>query len=669
MAHSDIKAAPATILLIVLTVLGFWLRFRCLGCLGFHGDEDLTSLAVKALSDTGVPELPSGMIYLRFYPYQWLLAFSTWIFGFGEFSMRLPAVLFGTALIPASYWFARRTANEHVAILVAIGIALSFWQVDASRMARMYAPFFLFYLLAATAIYDAHFADRQRHWAPLALLLSLLALSIHQLAYSLAVLFLLAIPLNPNFKRSAALVCQAGVIAVAFIVSKKVEEHFFFRAADISGVVQPGSDTGAGIVAGLLKQIVLPDFGLLARVYHASAGGAVVLGALTLGLLALVWRKSSALEPWARAAGMIAVCCAALQQFNLAAIALALAVVLNRRDLATLRAPAWQAGAAAVALLFVVWAGTAFALSTVPGPDAVAPPGMRKALRQLVDYPNFRLFWSFVLERPLLALPLASGTLWCLGRIARRDPDPAALFLGGGFWSVLFANAVLETKFEFFRYNLHLDVFCMTLVAIGLVRLPALWSALTQRNRLELFAGQHLWALYAICAAVVVVGVRPESSWLGASRGYHETAWIYRALDMERHPDFKTPARYVHDHLEQGDRIFVFDPREFWNYLGHVDYWIYSDNYQSQTYFDGAEYRDMYLGVPVLTTLGSLDAALAEAPAGSNWLIYSRERLEHTPWVSDEIKAFVATLDDRIVYTGLDDSTVVVRLTRETGSR
>jgi 4-amino-4-deoxy-L-arabinose transferase-like glycosyltransferase len=92
--------------LIALTALGLYLRLRCLGCLGFRWDEDLTALTVKALSATGVPELPSGMIYIRFYPIQWIIASSVNAFGFSEFSLRLPSVLFGTALIPTGYWVA-----------------------------------------------------------------------------------------------------------------------------------------------------------------------------------------------------------------------------------------------------------------------------------------------------------------------------------------------------------------------------------------------------------------------------------------------------------------------------------------------------------------------------------------------------------------------------------
>ena len=74
--------------IICLSLLGFYLRYRCLGCLGFRWDEDLTSLAVKTLLDKGVPELPSGMIYFRFYPYQWIIAAPVTWFGFSGATVR-----------------------------------------------------------------------------------------------------------------------------------------------------------------------------------------------------------------------------------------------------------------------------------------------------------------------------------------------------------------------------------------------------------------------------------------------------------------------------------------------------------------------------------------------------------------------------------------------------
>ena len=52
-------------LLAAIVALGAYLRLAHLGALGFRWDEDLSGLAVRAILEKGVPQLPSGMIYLR----------------------------------------------------------------------------------------------------------------------------------------------------------------------------------------------------------------------------------------------------------------------------------------------------------------------------------------------------------------------------------------------------------------------------------------------------------------------------------------------------------------------------------------------------------------------------------------------------------------------------
>lgn len=657
--------APATyIVLAILTILGFWLRFRCLDCLGFHSDEDLTSLAVKALSAKGVPELPSGMVYLRFYPYQWVLALSTQVFGFGEFSMRFPAVLFGTALIPVAFVFARQLSTDRIALLVALGIAFSFWQVDMSRMARMYAPFFLLFTLAAIAIYRAHYMNTDRLWSPVALLLCFAALTLHQLGYALAVLYLLAIPVNANVRRSIALFFQAGCIGVGFVLIKKFQESYFYRAIETHSATQyqPASE-GGSVLAALLDQVSLPDITLFSNTILALLPLAVIYVALAVAVCVWIWRNTASMETWPRIAGYLAVFFACFQQFNLSVALLASMIALDTSGISILRTAAWRRFAVALGILLVAWVAIVLAVSgQVFAAPELADLGSRKLFRMLVDYPNFRLFWSYVLERPLLALPLLTGTLWCLDRVSHRPPAPAALFLVGGFWGILFANAILETKFEFFRYNLHLDVFYITLVVYGIVRFPDLWRALAGSADPNRGQSHRAWPWYTAAAVIVIVGVRAESAWLSGSRDYVETSWPYTALGLDYHPDFRSPAEFVSEHLAPSDRIFVFDPREYWNYIGRVDYWIYSDNYQSQTFFDGTHYRDLYVGVPVLNSLTSIEDALREANQGSNWIIYSRRRLERTPWVSGEIKDFISSLDDHIVYTARDGVTVVIQL-------
>lgn len=652
--------------LVVLTIIGFWLRYRCLGCLGFRGDEDLTSLAVKALSEKGVSELPSGMIYLRFFPYQALLAQSTEWLGFSEYSMRLPSVFVGTLLIPAGYYFASKLTNRTIGLLVAFGIALSFTQVEVARAARMYAPFYLIYAITVYTIYRAHYANAEKLWSPLALLLCLATLTIHQLGYSLAILFVMAIPVNPTLQRSITLVAQAAAVAVAFFGIKQYQEQNFYRAIDLASAHNTSEPVagGGGLIAAILDQVALPDLSLLTQLVGASSLLTVFYAAAVIAAFVLYWRASGALGALERAAGFLALLFAATHQFNLTLIALGLMIVAGQKGLTTMRDRPWLVATSLSGGLFALWLLLIGAVSALGvGQFDITEIGFRKLARLLVDYPNFRLFWSFVTERPLLALPLALGTLWAIDACARKRPKPEALFLIAVFWAVLFANGALKTKFEVFRYNLHVDIFFLTLCAIGVLRLPEILDALGLHN---VFSGSRQPGnkmLVGITLLLTVVSVRPDMALLTSSRGYYEEGPYYEFTGLNRYTDFSSAAAFVAERRDEDDLILVFDPREYWNYIGHVDYWIYSDNYQSQTHLVSGVYRDLYVDVPLLHTKNDVETVIDNMQAGDAWFVYTRSRLDRSPWISAEIKAYIRTLDDQVVYTGRDRDTVVIRLT------
>ena len=656
-------------LLVLVVALGFWLRYHCLGCLGFHGDEDLTSLTVKALSETGVPELPSGMIYLRFYPYQWLLSLSTKWFGFSEFSMRLPGVIFGTALIALAYYVTRKMLNRRIGLIVAIAVAVSFEQVEVSRTARMYAPFVFVYLLAAYAIYQAHYENIDKLWSPVAILLCILALTLHQLAYSLAIFYLAAIPLRPDTRRSIALVSQAAFVGVSFILIKKFQEHYFYRARSLAGesaALTQGTQEGGGVLQSLLDQIALPTFPLLPQLASGSPALAAVLAVTTVFIIVWCWHRSGDLQPAERLLGTLAVAFASVHQFNLVLAAMATLMIVGRKGIKALRNASFLRYAIVAGVLFVVWMIVAIlAASQADGEYQATGRALRQSLRSLVDYPNYGLFWSFVVERPLLALPLALGTLWGLDRLASKAPDANFLFLLAGFWGVLFANGMLETKFEFFRYNLQLDVFFLILTVVGILSLPSIYASLRGTTLHEVSAGisNHGWLWAA--GMIVILGVRPDMAFLTSHRAHYEDGWIYARTGMTRSPDFQAPAQFVRDRLQPADRVFVFDPREYWNYIGRVDYWIWSDNYQSQSYHTDSGYRDLYLGIPIVHTLDDLLDLIDRNRDGQVWILYARSRLDRTRWVSQDIKHFVRSLDEHVVFEGRDRDTVVISINRE----
>lgn len=652
--------------LVGITLLGFYLRFRCLGCLGFRWDEDLTSLAVKALIEKGVPELPSGMIYLRFYTFQWLIAGSVKIFEFSEFSMRLPAVIFGTAIIPTTYWIAAKLFDRKIALIVAACIAFSFWQVEMARTARMYAPFFLVYLLAAYAIFVAHFRNPEKVFSPWILPLAILALTIHQLAYSLAILLLLAIPLRKSAWRTLSLITQSAVIGMAFIAIKAIEQRFFELPRTTGQAVDKSALAGddSGPLGALLQQVSLPNFDLLSQLLDAYPIAvfvyflAIVLSALPLFRMAL--RNGPAIS----VPIFVALGCAMAHQFNLALAALALLLIATNTGIRGIKQRVWYLPALYCLVLFLFWLA-ALAVITISSAAEIpmAGQGLRKLVRALVDYPNFRLFWSYLIERPLLSIPIVIGTLWGLDKIARDRTDATALFLVGGFWLVLFANGILETKFEFFRYNLHVDPFFLMLVVVGLFAIPDLMSKLDISIAGGLAHFEKTRRYTVAVTLIAVLGVNPAAAVLTSARDYSEQSFPYPLLGLASYDDFKTTAAYVSAHREPGDIILVLDPREFWNYIGEVDYWIRSVNFESQTYLQQGRARDLYVGIPVLHDVDDVRAAIAGREGKSAWILFSRARVARTPSLSPELRTFLLNLEDRSVYEGRDRQTVVIQVT------
>jgi hypothetical protein len=651
--------------ILLLAAVAAYLRFHCLGCLGFRWDEDLTALAVKALAMTGTPELPSGMIYTRFFPYQHLMAMSVNLLGFSEFSMRLPSVLFGLALIPLAWFVLSRILDRRIATIVAIAIGLSFMQVEMARTARMYAPFFVVFLIAAYAIWQSYYADRERLFSPWPLLLAMLALSIHQLAYSLALFLVLAIALNPTPRRTLSLVAQAGTIGVAFLSTRKLQDYFFYRAERLAGTDEmvQGPD-GGGMLASVLAQISLPDLSLFSAVLGAS-GGQIVLGILGLFTALLIFWCIRGRQPndWLVVPFTVAtLAAAALYQFNLVAVLLGLYLIASRQGVAAMRAPIWRRLVIASSALLVTWLVLIYVFAaTGTSPPGADPELLRQLIRRLVDYPNFRLFWSFLLEYPVLAPALLLGTLWGIDRMAQRPVDPAALFIVGGFWSVLFVNGILTTKFEFLRYNLHVDVLFLATCTTGVLFLPELLERLgirklAARNEAE----ERAWLISA--GVILVLGVNPLAAFLTSHRDYHEDGAVYRALDLDSYQDFATPGTFVRDRVMPEDRIFVIDPREYWNYIGRVDYWIASDNFESQTYRRDGRHYDLYVGVPVLADVSSIRSTLREMDAGDAWFLFSRARVARTRSLTPALKAFFADLEAQVAFTGGDQETLVVRI-------
>ena len=151
------------IILLLLMLLGFWLRAHNLDAFSFWTDEGLTpersGYPVAQILRNDI--LIQGVVTKDTHPplYYLILHLTRGLFGVSDFAFRYPSVLFGVLLIPLLYQLGRRLASPSprpslggrvVGLLAALLLTVSPLHVYYSQEARMYS---LLALLATAMSY------------------------------------------------------------------------------------------------------------------------------------------------------------------------------------------------------------------------------------------------------------------------------------------------------------------------------------------------------------------------------------------------------------------------------------------------------------------------------------------------------------------------------------
>ncbi|MFA6446203.1 MAG: glycosyltransferase family 39 protein [Candidatus Paceibacterota bacterium] len=139
------------LILVLVIIVGFFIRINHLGRQSLWIDEGFTINAVQATLEHGYPLLDSGEEYWGMPLATYTSALSVMVFGFDPFSpssARLPAVLFGTALILIVFLLTQALFKDKIlALLPTIIIAFSAWEIAWSRQVRGYAALSFFVIL------------------------------------------------------------------------------------------------------------------------------------------------------------------------------------------------------------------------------------------------------------------------------------------------------------------------------------------------------------------------------------------------------------------------------------------------------------------------------------------------------------------------------------------
>lgn len=93
-----------------------------------------------------------------------LMKFAIWSFGEREWTVRLPAVIFGAATIPAFYWVTRLAFPRVASLCAALLLAVSYHHIFFSQNGRGYTAYLLFSILSTGLLVRGLQEDRARTW-------------------------------------------------------------------------------------------------------------------------------------------------------------------------------------------------------------------------------------------------------------------------------------------------------------------------------------------------------------------------------------------------------------------------------------------------------------------------------------------------------------------------
>jgi hypothetical protein len=640
--------------------VGAYLRLAHLGALGFRWDEDLSGLAVRAILEKGVPELPSGMVYLRGGLFSYLMAASASVFGFGEFALRLPAALFGIALIVAAFAFGAALFGRGVGLITAALLAVSFWDIDLARYARFYSAFSVLYVLTLYAIWQFRVKTPSTSGGVLCVALALLTLSLHDLAYSLALAFFYPLVLRgPSAWRSLREwlwpVASSAVLAVFYLGWRE----YVLASRALPALAESAAGAGAAREVDELGRsfIALPAMPLLAGMIEREPLFVPLLVLFcTVAAVAIAFRSGS--PPLERALIVLIGVLASVQLFNLALLGAFALAFAKRSGLPALRSAEVLSAAALIGAAFVAWVIAVLAVGLDVSP--LEPLTLKSVVRELLDFPYFYVFWGFPNEWPLAAAVASIGALVAFHRAARGG-DAAAGFALLALTGPIVGNALFSSPFELFRYNAAFNTLFFVFVALAFVH----WRELVPAWRPTLPRSLSRPAAALGTATLVVLAtaydLNPVRGWLAVERQYTNDGALYRTFGVTAYSDFKTTADYVARHAAPHDLIVTPDSREYYNYLGRVDLWLRSGRYEDQSYVRKGKRRDLYVDTPLVSTLSELEAALT-TPNRTKWVLASSAVLADpkTP-VAAEIRAFLRGAEQSVVYVGLDRDRKVYR--------
>ncbi|HWW20933.1 MAG TPA: glycosyltransferase family 39 protein [Steroidobacteraceae bacterium] len=601
--------------LIVVMIVGAWLRFWGLATWGLAGDEKTMALPTLHILQFGTPHMPAGMLYPRAVAQLYMMAASASIFGLSEWAFRVPSVLCGIALIALAYPLGRRFLSPSWNFAFVVTVALLPALIADSQEARMYI-FMVACLAGYTELVFRWESTGRTGYLLAAVLVMLLSLQFHVLSVFAGFLLLF-----PGLVRGDARKLWLGALALAFVgccfalLNRWIDSCYPPRMHSGLARTEGASHlqllrSGLGFAFALLEVALAAGIAWLTARKVPTRGIGLLVGCLVFaGLVAEL--------------GL---------HFHLGAVLLLIALVVAKRQ--GMRILPY---ALLIVLLTAVVAGAEFAwLHTLTGDPA------RKIIGALLGEPSFWSFLRAATYSPLAWSVVFLGLVYALWQVAQRRAVPDYwLFFVLAVWLPLFGLGFFSWYFEV-RYT---EFALLPVLLVTFALLQQVFSRATTRA-----AGAPL--VLALIAAALIINPLELIHSVGPNPATH--------------PDHKGAAAYIRSlHLAPNDILVAEDTLEQTYYLGHVDYWLHGrfDALQFVQSKHG-ELRDIYTDTPLIGTGDELQALIQRHDRGTIYVIGSGEDYidDRRYMRSDGIYEVMQQPEFQQIFLGSDRTTRVWRI-------
>jgi len=604
---------------VVLVLLGVYSRFKGLGLSALAADEYYLANSINRIVQFGVPVRDCGGYYVRGILQQYLSAPFLLYGSNDEYYLRLIPVVFSIGAIYAAFLIGRLVVDETTGCVIAILLALSLWQIEFARFARMYAPFSALFLWT---IYFCILDLRQKGkgnakwWA---ILVAFITVFVYEGAiFAILLLFLVAIiqPSAMSIGRWCVIILL-GLFAVAY-------QLFDFRKW---GAQVSSSPEDQPVLRGL--PIELPNL-LFPGLLDSSVG---LAGILCLGLpaviLTIVWLRigfqpnRTINERWLVAGFIGALVLSLLNLFGLlAAFAMALALLIRAHsthiDLRANRLLMIVTGMfIAFSLAFWIFVLPDINESMLLSGKTTNGPFTLGVKWQLFGYPDVqkKILWVWQNVMPVQVAVLAALMVWLVWRLFRpkSTPDLATIFLLIIVIVSALLMAVLKQPEMSTRYTFFLHAVLIILAGISLHHIACILPA--KLNLLRLILPLALFVFISEdynWSRLISIDSDKNLYRIGLSRP--EQSHFYSRYD------YRGIAQFVNEKAAAGDIVIsALQPTDY--YLKHLDYFYHERSHPGYSIIAACGgTRHFWSGVPLLSSVSELKQ-VSEATKKTIWFL------------------------------------------------